>query len=98
MKKGNQLSDAKIQNFVWCYFPDSLTQSPAGNGQTIAGADLDEALEGPPLVHALLPKHSSTPLRLLSSKEIGCPLNGEMYSGRCVEYSVLKGEKWLMNY
>ena len=57
---------------------------------------MDEALEGLPLVDALLPKHSSTPLPLLSSKEIS--MKGEMYSGRRVEYSVAKGEKWLMNY
>ena len=64
-KKGNQSSDAKkIQDFVWCYFPGQTFKGPAGDPLKISASDLEEALEGLPLVNALLPKHERTPLSL----------------------------------
>jgi hypothetical protein len=73
-----------------------MHSGPAGDPPKMTASDLEDALEGLPLVDALLPKHCSMPLRLQSPKEI--PLHGEIYSSSSVEHSEEMGSKWMANF
>ena len=70
MEEAKRNSDTKLMSFVWCFFPRPMLKGPAGEPHKMTASDLEELLERLPLVHALLPKHSSMSLRLLSPKEI----------------------------
>ena len=66
-----------------------MLKGPAGEPPKMTASDLEEALEGLPFIDALLPRHSSMSLHLLSPKEI--PMKGVMDSTTRVEQSEAKG-------